>query len=72
MRHLLPLGVDRLQDRSPGKTTSFKVTYRGDANSTCVDLSIKDLDNNVLHIISNDPVEDDYVIELQGSSLDIF
>ena len=57
---------------APGKTTSFKVTYRGDANSTCVDLSIKDLDNNVLHIISNDPVEDDYVIELQGSSLDIF
>jgi hypothetical protein len=26
----------------------------------------------VLHIISNDPVEDDYVIELQGSSLDVF
>jgi hypothetical protein len=52
---------------APGKTTSFKVTYKGDG--TCVDLSFKELDNNVLHIYSNDPVEDDYVIELQGSSI---
>ncbi len=57
---------------APGKTTSFKVAYRGDASSTCLDLSFKDLDSNVLHIISNDPVESDYVIELQGSSLDVF
>lgn len=56
----------------PGNTTSFKIVYRGDANETCVDLSFKDFDSNVLHIISNDPVEDDYVIELQGSSLDVF
>jgi hypothetical protein len=57
---------------APGKTTSFNVTYRGDANSTCVDISDAALGSNVLHIISNDPVEDDYVIELQGSSLDVF
>jgi hypothetical protein len=52
---------------APGKTTSFKVTYTGDG--TCVDLSFKELDNNVLHILSNDLVEDDYVIELQGTSV---
>ncbi|MBM4389864.1 MAG: choice-of-anchor D domain-containing protein [Deltaproteobacteria bacterium] len=50
---------------APGDSTSFSLTY--DAVAECIELAWKSLDQNVLHIISNDPAEPDYVIELQAS-----
>ncbi|MBM4364871.1 MAG: choice-of-anchor D domain-containing protein [Deltaproteobacteria bacterium] len=49
---------------APGDSTSFSLTY--DAVAECIELAWKSLDQNVLHIISNDPAEPDYVIELQA------
>lgn len=49
----------------PGGATSFTLTY--DAVAECIELAWLSLDQNVLHILSDDPEEPDYVIELQAS-----
>lgn len=51
----------------PGKTTSFTVNYK--ATETCLDVAQLSLDANVIHILSNDPSEGDYVIEIGGTGV---
>jgi hypothetical protein len=51
----------------PGRTTTFTVTY--EATDTCLDVPQKAIDANVVHILSNDPAEPDYIIELGGLGL---
>ncbi len=48
----------------PYATTTFNVTY--DTTSGCIDLAQQSLDANVIHILSNDPGEPDYVIGIGG------
>lgn len=50
---------------SPGSSTTFEITYSG---SACVDVAQPHLDANVVHILSNDPGQADYVIELAGTA----
>lgn len=50
-----------------GLSTSFEVSYT--ATGECLELSQKSLDENVLHIVSNDPTEPDYIIELSGAGI---
>lgn len=52
---------------SPGGSTSFEVSYS--AVDTCIDLAQGSIDMNVLHIMSNDPGEPDYIISLGGTAL---
>ncbi len=52
---------------APGRQTTFTITYK--ATETCIDAPVRELDVNVVHIHSNDPVEKDYVIELSGIGL---
>lgn len=49
---------------APGGTTLFQVTYR--ATSVCVELPLASFDENVVHILSDDPSQSDYVIELSA------
>ena len=51
----------------PYETTGFTVSYK--ATSTGLDLELADLDQNVIHISSNDPWDSDYVIALSGMGL---
>lgn len=48
---------------APSGSTSFSIAYSG---STCIDLPQASLDANVVHILSNDPSQGDYVIEVGG------
>ena len=48
---------------APSGRTSFSIAYSG---SSCVDVALPDLDQNVVHILSNDPSQGDYVIEVGG------
>lgn len=52
---------------APGRETTFTITYK--ATDPCLDAPVRELDVNVAHIYSNDPVESDYVIELSGVGL---
>ena len=52
---------------TPGASTSFEISYKSDG--TCLEVPQKSLDCNVAHIISNDPSESDYVIELGGAGI---
>ncbi len=49
-----------------GNTTSFTISYSG---TSCIDVPQKSLDANVVHILSNDPSQPDYVIEVGGIAL---
>lgn len=51
----------------PGKSTSFTVNYK--ATETCLDVAQLSLDANVIHILSNDPSEGDYIIEIGGTGV---
>lgn len=48
----------------PYGTTTFNVTYS--TTSGCLDVAQQSLDANVIHILSNDPGEPDYVIGIGG------
>jgi len=52
---------------SPGATTRFEVSYT--ATSVCVEVPLASLDQNVVHILSDDPSQPDYVIELSAIGL---
>ena len=52
---------------TPGASTSFELSYT--ATGKCIELPQKSLDCNVVHILSNDPAEPDYVIELSGGGI---
>ena len=52
---------------SPGGSTRFEVAYR--ASSVCVEVPLTSLDQNVIHILSDDPSQSDYVIELSAIGL---
>jgi len=51
----------------PYEVGSFNVVYR--ANDTGVEISVPEMDMNVIHILSDDPWEPDYVIGLSGIGL---
>jgi hypothetical protein len=48
-------------------TTSFTISFR--ATSSCVEIAQASFDMNVVHILSNDPTQGDWVIELSGLGL---
>jgi hypothetical protein len=52
---------------APYATTSFTLAYR--ATGSCVEVAQSAFDMNVLHILSNDPTQDDWVVELSGLAL---
>ncbi|GDX78433.1 hypothetical protein LBMAG42_02440 [Deltaproteobacteria bacterium] len=52
---------------APGRTITFTITFS--ANDSCIEAPLRELDTNLVHIYSNDPVESDYVIELSGIGL---
>jgi hypothetical protein len=49
---------------TPGGSSRFTVDYR--ASSVCLEVPLTALDQNVLHILSDDPSQGDYVVELSG------
>ncbi len=49
----------------PGDSTDFTLSY--EVTDICYDTSVPDLDSNTLHILSNDPANPDWMIELGGS-----
>lgn len=52
---------------APWDTTDFELSYS--TSGSCLDLPWPDLDANVVHILSNDPSNRDWIIELQGAGL---
>ncbi len=52
---------------APGRTTAFTISYT--ASGSCLDVSQKTIDANVIHILSNDPAEPDYIVEIGGAGL---
>lgn len=52
---------------TPHGTTSFNIAYTTDG--TCYELDLSSLDANVVHILSNDPSQGDYVIVVGGSGI---
>lgn len=50
----------------PSGSTNFTIAYSG---SSCIDLPQASLDANVVHILSDDPSQGDYVIEVGGIGL---
>ena len=50
-----------------GDTARFEVSYR--ATSVCVEVPLTAFDENVIHILSDDPSQPDYVIELSAIGL---
>ncbi len=52
---------------TPSGSTSFKIAYQ--ASSVCLDVPNASFDENVVHILSNDPSQGDYVIEVGGVGL---
>tara|TARA_B110000037_G_scaffold154695_1_gene174510 strand:- start:223 stop:1320 length:1098 start_codon:yes stop_codon:yes gene_type:complete len=59
-----PTGTTILE---PYQTLSFTVIYK--ATATGIDIAMPSLDQNVIHILSNDQRETDYVIGLSGLGL---
>jgi hypothetical protein len=51
----------------PNGSVSIEVRYTG--SGACLDGANEAFDTNVLHIRSNDPVEPDYVVRLNGVSV---
>ena len=52
---------------APGRRISFTVAY--EITDNCLDLPVPELDSNMLHILSSDPYEPDWAIQLQGSGI---
>lgn len=52
---------------SPGSRTRFNISYR--ATDVCIEVPNPSFDMNVLHILSNDPSQGDYVVELGGGGI---
>jgi hypothetical protein len=50
-----------------GRRLSFTVAY--EITDNCLDLPVPELDSNMLHILSNDPYEPDWAIQLQGTGI---
>ncbi len=71
--YLAPAGTFRLSGShgastvAPGRTITFTITFS--ASDSCIEAPLRELDTNLVHIYSNDPVESDYVIELSGIGL---
>jgi hypothetical protein len=51
----------------PSDTTSFTIAYL--ASGTCVEAANAGMDWNILHILSNDPSQGDWMIELGGAGI---
>ena len=49
---------------APGDAALFQVSYR--ATSVCVEVPLTAFDENVVHILSDDPSQPDYIIELSA------
>ena len=49
----------------PGDSTDVTVSY--EVTDICYDAAVPELDSNMMHILSNDPVEPDWAIELGGA-----
>ncbi|MDP2312108.1 MAG: choice-of-anchor D domain-containing protein [Pseudomonadota bacterium] len=52
---------------TPYQTASFTLSYR--ATESCLEVAQAGFDANVVHILSNDPSENDWVIELSGAAI---
>ena len=55
---------------APGSSTSITVTYT--ATSECADYVDLDADWNTMHIISNDPTDPDFTVDLNGAATCLF
>lgn len=51
----------------PYETTSFTISYR--ASESCLEVAQAAFDMNVAHILSDDPSQGDWIIELSGAGL---
>ena len=49
---------------APTDGFAFDLTYT--ATGLCADLPLASFDQNVVHILSDDPSQSDYIIELSG------
>lgn len=52
---------------APGRSVSFQISYT--ATDICLDVPQSAFDMNVVHILSDDPSQSDYVIEVGGSRI---
>ena len=52
---------------APGASTRFYITLR--VSEVCLEVPNPGFDMNVVHILSNDPSQPDYVIEVGGAGL---